>query len=146
MAIHRLLPCSIVLVILAIKVSVRRAPWWIISLLRSTCRTLSRKKFDRKGWGLTWTPPNMIGYTGGLCISMLLRAIGSSGFVMMKRSGKRVYSSRDRPQSKTLASRVFHPAQGAMHIAFGNGCKIPCERYVFSTTAPLSYRESVLCD
>lgn len=40
--------------------------------------------------------------------------------------------SRDRPQSKTLASIVFHPAEGPMHVAFGNGCETPYERYMFS--------------
>ena len=45
-----------------------------------------------------------------------------------------VHPTRDRPQSKTLASMVFHPAEGTRHIAFGNGCETPYEQYIFSKT------------
>lgn len=33
--------------------------------------------------------------------------------------------------AKTLASMVFHPANGSMEIAFGNGCEVPYEIYSF---------------
>jgi len=36
--------------------------------------------------------------------------------------------------SKTLASMIFHPKSGCMEIAFGNGCEMPYETYLFSLT------------
>ena len=35
------------------------------------------------------------------------------------------------PTGTTLASMVFQPAQGAIHIAYGNGCQVPYHRYTF---------------
>ena len=34
---------------------------------------------------------------------------------------------------KTLASMVFEPAAGTMHLAFGNGCEVPYAAYRFDT-------------
>ncbi len=34
--------------------------------------------------------------------------------------------------SKTLASMVFHPESGRMDIAFGNGCEVPYQTFLFS--------------
>ena len=34
--------------------------------------------------------------------------------------------------SKTMASMIFLPESGSMHIAFGNGCEMPYEIYSFS--------------
>ena len=45
-----------------------------------------------------------------------------------------VHPTRDRSQSKTLASIVFHPAEGPMHIAFGHGCETPYEQSMYSKT------------
>jgi len=39
------------------------------------------------------------------------------------------------PNGKTLASMVFHPAEAAMYIAFGNGCETPYDRYAFTEAA-----------
>ena len=43
----------------------------------------------------------------------------------------------DRP-SKTLASMVFQPATGTMHIAFGNGCETPAKLFTFATRTSAS--------
>jgi len=37
----------------------------------------------------------------------------------------------DAVYSRTLASMVFHPASGSMHIAFGNGCEVPYQTFRF---------------
>lgn len=42
-----------------------------------------------------------------------------------------VHPRFDSPNEKTLASMIFHPNKGSMHIAFGNGCRVPYEEYKF---------------
>lgn len=43
----------------------------------------------------------------------------------------------DQP-GKTLASMVFQPATGTMHIAFGNGCETPARQFTLATRTAAS--------